>query len=274
MASLLWLLKLMCWGIFLFTLFTFLMSYYENYNGEEKPDVHFHQWIIAFVYEFIITILNLPLLLLGLFDYTYLAYWQRWGERKETPVFLVHPYMMNRGCMIYLFIKLKMAGYRNVYPLTLRPKFAPIEFQAGKFAEYVTRIMKSHQRKFICIGHSQGGIILRYYAQKMGGAEHIKALITIGSPNKGTKLGVFARSFNAKQMHHNSEFIRGLNEEIPENFKMLCILSPIDNLVLPWVSGKVEGKESYITSPMGHMSLLFSPEVANKVISYLEGLED
>ncbi len=98
----------------------------------------------------------------------------------------------------------------------------------------------------------------------------MEKLITIGSPHHGTKLGVFASSINAKQMHFNSQFIRELNENLPEDLKILCILSPIDNLVLPWKSAMIEGKDFFITSPLGHAGLIFSPEVAHKIISYIE----
>ncbi len=270
MSHLLFIIRIIVEGILIFVSFTFLMAYYENNNIEEKPSVPVYQWVIAFIYEFFISILYIPLFLFGLFDYNYLMVKSN-KEEKEIPVILLHPYMMNRGCMIYLFFKLKRERYKNVYALTITPKFAPIEFQASKFAELVNGILKKHNsQKFIGIGHSQGGIILRYYAQKIGGVDKIEKLITIGSPNQGTKIGIFARSFNGKQMRYQSDFIKSLNQEIPVGLNLLCILSPTDNMILPWTGGKVENKEYYITPPLGHGSLIFSPDVANKIISYLE----
>jgi len=273
MSHLLFITRILIEGILIFNAFTFLLSYYENNNIEEKPDVPVYQWIIAFIYEFFISILYLPLFLFGLFDYNYLRI-RSYKEEKEIPVILVHPYLMNRGCMIYLFLKLKKEGYKNVYALTINPKFAPIEFQAARFAEMVEQILKKHNsQKFIGIGHSQGGIILRYYVQKMNGLDKIEKLITIGSPNQGTKLGIFARSFNGRQMNYQSDFIKNLNQEIPKELKLLCIFSPTDNMILPWTAGKLQEKDYYITPPLGHGSLIFSPDVANKIISYLEEKE-
>lgn len=274
MSGLLLIIRILIEGIFIFNAFTFFLSYYENNHHEEKVSIPIYQWIIAFLYEFFISILYLPLFIFGFFDYNYIRVRAN-KEEKEIPVILLHPYIMNRGCLIYLFLKLKMHGYKNVYALTISPKFAPIEVQSAGLAELVNGILKKHNsQKFIGIGHSQGGIILRYYAQKMGGLQKIEKLITIGSPNQGTKLGIFARSFNAKQMRYQSDFIKNLNQEIPEKLKMLCILSPTDNMVLPWTAGKVEKKGSYITPPLGHGSLIFSPDVCKEILSYLEDEED
>ena len=40
--------------------------------------------------------------------------------------------------------------------------------------------------KFILIGHSAGGLVSRYYVQKMGGRHHVERLILLGTPHLGT----------------------------------------------------------------------------------------
>lgn len=40
--------------------------------------------------------------------------------------------------------------------------------------------------KFIVIGHSAGGLVARYYVEKMGGRHHVERLILLGTPHLGT----------------------------------------------------------------------------------------
>ncbi|GEM_PF-635608 len=40
--------------------------------------------------------------------------------------------------------------------------------------------------KFIVIAHSAGGLVARYYVERMGGRHHIERLIQLGVPNQGT----------------------------------------------------------------------------------------
>jgi pSer/pThr/pTyr-binding forkhead associated (FHA) protein/pimeloyl-ACP methyl ester carboxylesterase len=40
--------------------------------------------------------------------------------------------------------------------------------------------------KFILIAHSAGGLVSRYYVERMGGRHHVERLILLGTPNRGT----------------------------------------------------------------------------------------
>lgn len=46
--------------------------------------------------------------------------------------------------------------------------------------------MRSQEPKIILIGHSMGGLVSRYYLECLGGWEHCKALITFGTPHRGS----------------------------------------------------------------------------------------
>ncbi|MFH1809087.1 MAG: FHA domain-containing protein [Pseudomonadota bacterium] len=40
--------------------------------------------------------------------------------------------------------------------------------------------------KFVLVAHSAGGLVARYYIERMGGRHHVDRLILMGSPNRGT----------------------------------------------------------------------------------------
>lgn len=265
-----WIIRIIIDAVFLFTLFTFLLSAYEKGNNEELPYIPPHKWILAFVYEFFLSILNLVIYPFGIIDFSYLKFGK---EEKELPIVLVHPYMMNRACMFYIFLKLKLKGYKNVFIVNIYPKLAPIEKQAEMLKIQVENLLKRiNKNEFVGIGHSQGGIILLYYKKYLDTENKLRKIITIGSPLKGTKIAVFATSPNGKEMMYQSEFIKRLTEG-KVNADVLNIYSPIDNLILPHSSAVLENYHQLEAPPIGHIGLLFSPAVFKGIIDFIESGE-
>lgn len=42
------------------------------------------------------------------------------------------------------------------------------------------------QARLVLICHSMGGLVARWYAEQLGGAQHIRAIVTIGTPHRGS----------------------------------------------------------------------------------------
>jgi len=66
--------------------------------------------------------------------------------------------------------------------------------------------------KVILIAHSMGGIVARYYLEHLGGAEHCKALITLGTPYRGSVkiLNYLANGFRKRPLPELTEVVRSL----------------------------------------------------------------
>jgi pimeloyl-ACP methyl ester carboxylesterase len=64
--------------------------------------------------------------------------------------------------------------------------------------------------KVILIAHSMGGIVARYYLEHLGGAEHCKALITLGTPYRGSVkiLNYLANGFRKRPLPELTEVVR------------------------------------------------------------------
>ncbi len=59
--------------------------------------------------------------------------------------------------------------------------------RARVVAERVERLIRHHPRERIdLVGHSEGGLIGRYYVQKLNGAHRVRHLVTLGTPHRGT----------------------------------------------------------------------------------------
>jgi triacylglycerol lipase len=85
--------------------------------------------------------------------------------------------------------------------------------------EFVDRILaQTGASRVDLVGHSQGGVVSRYYVKYLGGANAVDSLVTLGSPNHGTALanlgnvlGVDGFCRSCEQMAIGSTFLSDLN---------------------------------------------------------------
>ncbi len=88
----------------------------------------------------------------------------------------------------------KLQGYvENIKSCVKGEKYAPKEFLATKSDIFATQddLTNNHAR-FILIGHSNGGLVSRYYIENMDGHANVDKLITIDTPHYGSNLGTAA----------------------------------------------------------------------------------
>ncbi|OGP13138.1 MAG: hypothetical protein A3I75_03025 [Deltaproteobacteria bacterium RIFCSPLOWO2_02_FULL_50_16] len=92
--------------------------------------------------------------------------------------------------------------------------------------------------KMSVIGHSKGGLIGRYYIQKLSGDKRVDTLITLGTPHNGnplallgllTPMALFAKSI--RQMIPRSSFIKKLQGgHFPKTVSFISIFSRADRV--------------------------------------------
>jgi len=116
------------------------------------------------------------------------------------------------------------------------------------------------------VGHSMGGLIGLYYIKKLGGHQHVRRLVMMGSPVRGTwsalagvaTLGLFSAS--SWQLLPRSRFLDELNQGIlPKGVDVVTIAAARD-WVCPLPSTRIRGA-THITIPKGHSSLVVSGDV-------------
>ncbi|TYO98284.1 triacylglycerol esterase/lipase EstA (alpha/beta hydrolase family) [Geothermobacter ehrlichii] len=191
-------------------------------------------------------------------------------KTNKTPVLLLHGLFLNRACWWWLRLRLRMAGYRDIFSLNLSV-WHDIEILTEMIAKKVDSLrLETGVDKVILIGHSMGGLLARNYIQRRGGAEKVKLCVLLGAPNHGSKLAPFALSPLARHLVPGSDFLRGLNEAaMPPEVRMVNILSPQDNMVLPWRLAELEGSERHELPWIGHNSLLYHPRALRPLLKAL-----
>jgi triacylglycerol esterase/lipase EstA (alpha/beta hydrolase family) len=119
------------------------------------------------------------------------------SAQHPRPVVLVHgtfangsdnwlvlaPYLVDRGYCVFSFDYGMLAGESLIGGL------GPIADSAGQLAAFTDQVLAAtHAAKVDIVGHSQGGMMPRYYLKFLGGAAKVNALVALAPDNHGTTL--------------------------------------------------------------------------------------
>jgi triacylglycerol lipase len=134
---------------------------------------------------------------------------------------------------------------------------AEISLSAHELAAYVSRVLaRTHARQVSIVGHSEGGMMPRYYVRFLGGAKTVRNLIALSPSNHGTQnpLGLIGAALGctacAEQVSFGSAFLSQLNagEEAPGPVDYTVIQTAYDNVVTPYTSAFLHGPAARITN--------------------------
>ncbi|MEV6010843.1 alpha/beta fold hydrolase [Streptomyces sp. NPDC051976] len=119
------------------------------------------------------------------------------SAQHPRPVVLVHgtfgngtdnwlgfaPYLVARGYCVYSF------DYGMLPGVPLFGGLGPIADSAQQLSDFTNRVLAaSRASKVDIVGHSQGGMMPRYYLQFLGGAAKVNAMVGLAPDNHGTTL--------------------------------------------------------------------------------------
>ncbi|GGY75581.1 lipase [Streptomyces olivaceoviridis] len=98
------------------------------------------------------------------------------------------PYLKTRGYCVYSL------DYGQLPGVPLFHGLGPIDRSAGQLAVFVDKVLAATgAARADLVGHSQGGMMPRYYLKFLGGAAKVNALVGIAPDNHGTDLDGLTR---------------------------------------------------------------------------------
>ncbi|MEB3339313.1 alpha/beta fold hydrolase [Okeania sp.] len=160
---------------------------------------------------------------------------------KPNRVLLIHGIFDTTKIFNKMSKYLKKLGW-EVYSFNLVPNYGILGLDklAEQVADYVDQIFPTNQ-PFDLIGFSMGGIVSRYYVQRLGGIEKVQRFITISAPHNGTLTGYFLNLAASKQMRLKSSFLENLNQDIDvlNRINFTSIWTPYDAMIVPAKSSQV-----------------------------------
>ena len=180
-----------------------------------------------------------------------------WGCRptaeRPTPVVIVHGTFGDRKSLLdHLSAAMVDDGF-CVYSLDYGNRATgPIEDSAKQLKVFVEKVLEATgAAKVSMVGHSQGGMMPRYYIKFLGGADLVDDLVGLAPSNHGTDATGGSSQPNplldtlcpaCQQQSAGSEFLENLNagDETPGPVSYTNITTKYDEVVVPHTSGYLE----------------------------------
>ncbi|NEP02546.1 MAG: alpha/beta fold hydrolase [Symploca sp. SIO2E9] len=153
----------------------------------------------------------------------------------RNPVLLVHGIIRTSRVFRRMSTYLTKRGW-SVHTLNLKPNDGTVSLDqlATQVADYVDKTFSSRQ-PIDLVGLSMGGLVTRYYLQRLGGIERVQRFISISAPNHGTWLAHLSARPGCVQMRPGSQFLEDLNRDssMLKKLNFTYIWTPWDFVIVP-----------------------------------------
>jgi triacylglycerol esterase/lipase EstA (alpha/beta hydrolase family) len=195
------------------------------------------------------------------------------ARQNRNPVILLHGFAMNRTNWIWLGRRL---AARGIGPLYGTSYFSPqsVRRSARRLADFVEEVLaREDGARVDIVAHSLGGVVARYYIERMDGAKRVRHLVTIGSPHQGTAVAHFGPLIpSALESRRGSALLAEIGPlAAREGISYTSIWSRSDAIIEPPESSSiVPAGEDRVFDDLGHLSLLLSPRVLDSVAERLK----
>jgi triacylglycerol lipase len=155
---------------------------------------------------------------------------------------------------------------------------ADIVGSAHQLAHFVDRLLsRTGAHQVAIVGHSEGGMMPRYYIKFLGGASKVSALVGLAPSNHGTENPLaLVGAMNGctacgQQLAWGSAFLQNLNagDETPPPVNYTTIETKYDQVVIPYTSAFLDGPSARVTDItlqdkcpadiVGHLGLTTDP---------------
>jgi triacylglycerol lipase len=196
-------------------------------------------------------------------------------EAAGTPILLLHGIMDNRSVFTVFRRSLRRRGFGVVHAVNYSVFTEDIRTAAHRLHQQVEELRElAGAERIHIVGHSLGGMIARYYVQRMGGSAAVDTLVTLGSPHAGTLAAHLFPTPLARQLRPGSDVIAELGRPAPScDTRFLVVWSRMDQMVLPQRNGRLRHPDLNVEElelrDVGHLSLPIDPRTVHWVAGAL-----
>ncbi len=165
-------------------------------------------------------------------------------ETMDKNWITMSPYLADQGYCVFAF----NYGHRAT---------GPIGKSAHRLRTIVEKVREATgSRRVDLVGHSQGGMMPRYYLKFLGGAKRVDDLVGIAPSNHGTSMSMQSRGTSpcraCEQQAAGSKFLKRLNrggDTVPGP-DYTVISTKYDEIVTPWQTQYLEGPRARTTNTL------------------------
>lgn len=172
----------------------------------------------------------------------------------RNPVLLIHGITDTTLVFRQMTAYLSAQGF-SVHSFDLTPNNGamPLDQLAVQVADYIAKSFDPEQPLDL-IGFSMGGIVSRYYIQRLGGLERVQRFISIAAPNNGTFTAYLCQRPGCMQMRPDSPLLRDLNQDsaMLNRLNFTVIWTPYDLMIVPPNSSQMPEAKEVVVSTRFH----------------------
>ncbi|MFC9325404.1 esterase/lipase family protein [Kitasatospora sp. NPDC057015] len=202
------------------------------------------------------------------------------GSTHDGPVLFLHGFADNRAVFHPLLRALRRDGWTHLHALNHSPLTGDVRTAAVLLGRHVEWARRAHRGAPVTlVGHSLGGLIARYYVQRLGGDEHVPTVITLAAPHEGTLAAHLPNPFPiTRQMRPGSELLAELRLPAPHcRTRFTAFWGELDEVVLPARNGRLRHPdltaENVLVPGTGHVGLPVDRRVVDAVRERLTAAE-
>lgn len=200
-------------------------------------------------------------------------------EAAGTPIVLVHGWVDNRAVWTFLRRALRRRGFGRVVTMNYNVLTHDVPKAAYRLGRLVDRLCaETGYERVHVVGHSMGGIVARYYVQRMGGDARVHTLATLGTPHAGTLAAHLFVGRAVAQLRPGSPVLRELAAPAPGcRTRFVSVWSDLDHVVVPQRSGILDhadlGARNVLVRGVGHLSLPVHGRVVHEIAAAFAHLD-
>jgi triacylglycerol lipase len=200
-------------------------------------------------------------------------------EAAGTPILLVHGMVDNRAVFTVLKRRLRRRGFGRVVTINYSPTTNDVRRAARELAVQVEALVaETGYERIHVVGHSMGGLIARYYVQRLGGDERVHTLVTLGTPHGGSLPAHLLPVTVCRQLRPGSDLLAELDAPAPGcRTRFVAFWSDLDQMVLPHHHGRLEHPDlsarNVLVRAVGHMSIPLDGRVVREISTLLSQLD-
>ena len=196
-------------------------------------------------------------------------------EAAGTPILLIHGIMDNRSVFTVFRRALRRRGFGVVHAVNYGLFTGDLRNAAHELRNHVEKLCEATGAdKVHIVGHSLGGVIARYYVQRMGGSARVDTLVTLGSPHSGTLGAYLIPTALGRQLRPGSPTLAELELPAPGcTTRFLVVWSRMDQMVVPQRNARLQHPDLDVTQmelrDVGHFALPVDGRVVRWVVEAL-----
>lgn len=191
------------------------------------------------------------------------------GEADHDVVVLLHGMFATAGVLRPLRERIEQATGAKTASFTYAPGSA-VSALAERLGELLAKVPR--RARIHLVGHSLGGLVLRYYVQELMHDPRIVSTICLASPFAGSRHARLLPGPAGRDILPGSELLATLERGVPSmsHIPSLSIFAANDLMIEPNAWQKTG--ERIVIDAVGHNGLLYHPEAIDVVVRRIQAV--